>query len=375
MVFKEPTTEPKLVMVSSPHEPTHESALALSSPATPSFDSPPAGPSSPLLTLSDSPDPYLQSCHPVYLASSLQKLLSERKEEFHYSFGKLEDSVERLKRDNSEREGVIKFKRDSMVMLDNLIRMQEKEVENLETLVSTAKTGGRKYLPISEVDGACTQNSTAVSPPKCFKQPNRSLSFAAHSMPSAMEPNDGQQLPSAPTSLSLRPFHTLSAISNDSSSVSDRRMPTSPVSNDFPSVQSGERKVSGAEGLPVKKVAKVGREVSMADVPGKKTVKDKRDVSEAGGVKKVSGAEDVTAKKTPKVVASEPREQQTKRLPASTPFKGRVGKLHAVERMKPFNGEGAYWKIVQGGRGRRQQHKLQLACLAVNEKKDDSSRD
>merc|ERR1719430_2100540 len=86
-------------------------------------------------------------------------------------------------------------------------------------------------------------------------------------------------------------------------------MPT----NDLPSVQSVERKVSGAEGLPVKKVAKVGREVS--------------------------GAGDVTATKTPKVVASEPREHQTKRLPVSTPFKGRVrvgltkkfkGKLHDV---------------------------------------------
>jgi len=275
------------------------------------------------------------------VASSLLKLLEERKEEFHYSFGHLMNSVERLKRENSEREGVIKFKRDSMVMLDNLIRLQEKEVENLETLVSTAKTGGRKYLPISEVDVGCTQYSTAVSPPKCFKQPNgdRSLRFAAHIMPSAMEPNEDQQLPSAPKSLSLRPFYTLSAINNDSSSVSDRRMPTSPASNVPPS----ERKVSGAEGLPMKKV---GREVSIADVPGKKIVKDERRISGAGGLtakkvakaeSQVSGAGDVPVKKTPKAVASEPREPHTKRLPVSTPFKGRVGltknfkgKLHDV---------------------------------------------
>ena len=256
------------------------------------------------------------------MASSLLKLLEERKEEFHYSFGHLMNSVERLKRENSEREGVIKFKRDSVVMLDNLIRLQEKEVENLETLVSTAKTGGRKYLPISAVDGAWTQNSTAVSPPKCFKQPNgdQSLRFAAHIMPSAMEPNEDQQLPSAPKSLSLRPFYTLSAINNDSSSVSDRRMPTSPAYNVPPS----ERKVSGAEGLPVKKV---GREVSIADVPGKKTVKDERRISGAGGLtvkkvakaeSKVSGAGDVPVKKTSKAVASEPREPHTKRLPVST---------------------------------------------------------
>ena len=305
-------------MDSSPHEASNESAVALSSPPTPSVVSPPAGPSSPLSTLSDFLDPYLQSCDPVYLASILPKLLDKRKEEFHYSFGYLVESVERLKRENSERERVIKFKRDDMVMLDNLIRLQEKEVENLETLVSTAKT-----LPISEVDGALTQNSTAVSPPKSFNQPDGSLRFAAHVSPSAMEANGDQQLPDAPKSLSLRPFNTLSAIKNDSSSVSVRRMPTSPVSNVPPS----ERKVSGAGGLPVKKVAKVGREVSIADVPGKKTEKDEREISGAGRLseekvakagRKVLGKEDVPDEKTSKVVASEPREPRTKRLPVST---------------------------------------------------------
>merc|ERR1719430_2409128 len=108
-------------------------------------------------------------------------------------------------------------------------------------------------------------------------------------------------------------------------------MPT----NDLPSVQSVERKVSGAEGLPVKKVAKVGREVS--------------------------GAGDVTATKTPKVVASEPREHQTKRLPVSTPFKGRVGLS------KKFKGKLHDVMIVDKA-------KLQLTCLAVDEK-DNSSQD
>ena len=182
-------------MDSSPHEASNESAVALSSPPTPSVVSPPAGPSSPLLTLSDSPDPYLQSCHPVYLANYLQKLIDEREGEFRCSFGNLVETVERKKRENAEREGVIKFKRDSMVMLDNLIKMQEKEVENLETLV-------------------------------------------AHISPSAVEANGDQQLPGAP----------------------------------------------------------------------------KLEVA------KVSGAGDVPDKKTSKVVASEPREPRTKRLPVSTVY-------------------------------------------------------
>jgi len=281
----EPTTEPEQVMVSSPHE----SMVALSSPPTPSFDSPPATPSSSLLTLSDSPDPYLQSRDPVYLASSLLRLLDERKEEFHCSFGQVTDSLERLKRDNNKREGEIKNKRDNIVMMENLIKMKEKEVKNLET---------------------------------------------------AVEANGGQRLPSAPTSLSLRPFFTLSATSNASSSVSGRKVPTSTVSNVLPSVQSDERKVSEARGLPMKKIARVGKEVLIADAPGKKTAKDDTDapgkktakdykeISGPGGltVKKVaqrkdSGAGGFPVRKNPKVVASEPR----KRLPVSTPFKGRVG--------------------------------------------------
>ena len=219
-------------MDSSPHEASNESAVALSSPPTPSVVSPPAGPSSPLLTLSDSPDPYLQSCHPVYLANYLQKLIDEREGEFRCSFGNLVETVERKKRENAEREGVIKFKRDSMVMLDNLIKMQEKEVENLETLV-------------------------------------------AHISPSAVEANGDQQLP----------------------------------------------------GAPKLEVAKVGREVSKAGVTGKKAVKVERKISGAGSLseekvakagRKVSGAGDVPDKKTSKVVASEPREPRTKRLPVST---------------------------------------------------------
>merc|ERR1719341_2456583 len=96
-------------------------------------------------------------------------------------------------------------------------------------------------------------------------------------------------------------------------------MPTSTVSDVFPS----ERKVSRAGSFPVKKVAKVGREVSKADVTGKKTAKDKRKISEAGSLseekvakagRKVSGAGDVPDKKTSKAVASEPREPHTKRL-------------------------------------------------------------
>ena len=88
--------------------------------------------------------------------------------------------------------------------------------------------------------------------------------------------------------------------------------------------------------------------------------------------RKVSGAGDITVKKTPKVVAPEPREPHSVRL---TP-KGCLCLRHPRDqkRIKSFLGEGPYWETVQG-RGRRNQARLQLACIAVNENKDDSSQD
>ena len=194
MNFQEPTTEPEQAMASSPHE----SAVALSSPPTPSFDSSPAGRSPSLSARTDSPDPFHQSRDPEYLASSLLRVLDEREEEFHYRYGQVMEPWECLKRDTNKMEEAIKFKRDDLVMMENLIKLKEIDVENLEALVSAAQAGE-----------------------------------------------------DAPTSPSLRPFSTLSSTSNASSSVSDRRIPTSPVSNVFPSVQSGERKVSR---LPLRRI-------------------------------------------------------------------------------------------------------------------------
>jgi len=335
MVFKEPTTEPKLVMVSSPRRPTHQSTLALSSPPTPSFDSQPSGPSSPLVSNTISPPltpshpsgPYPESYH-LALASSLLKLLDEKEEEFHHTFGHLEAAVERLKRDNAKREEVIKFKRDNMVMLDNLIRMQEKDVENLKTLVSNAKAGGRKELPlpVSEADLACTQNST-VSPPKVSSRPDMTPRFAANILPLPIVSNGSHQLPCAPTSLSLRPFHTLSAqsrsvVSNESNSVPDRGVSRT---GDMPArkVAKVEKKASGED---AKKMTKVGA----GDIPAWKMAKVDRQVSRAG---------EVPVKKVAKVVGLKPEDDHTLSTVSmvSTPFKGRVGltknfkgKLHNV---------------------------------------------
>ena len=296
MVSNEPTTEPEAVMVSSPRQAPHQLALTLSSPPTPSFDSQPSGPSSPPLTPScSSPD-----FHHLALASSLMNLLDEREEEFHYTFGHLMKSVERLRRENAKKEGVIKFKRDSMVMLDNLIRMEEKDVEKLKTLVSTAKADGQKALPmpVSEADLACTQN-TAVSPPKVFSRPNMTPKFAAN-IPSPLPRmlNGSHQLQCAPTSLSLRPFHTLSAqshlaMSHESNSVTDEGVSRT---GEMPArkVATVEKKASGEDYKKMK--------FGAGDIPGWKMAKGDIQVSRAG---------EVPVKKMAKVVSSEPEEEHT----------------------------------------------------------------
>jgi len=358
MAFKEPTTELQpLVMVSSPLEPTDDLALALSSPPTPTFDSPPSGPSSPLVsnsvsqpwTPSDSSQFYPKSRHLTDLASSVLKLIDVRKDEFHHSFGHLVTAVERLKSENAKREGVIKFKRDSMVMLDNLIRMQEKDLENLVALVNIAKAGGQKELPMpaSEVDGNCTQSST-VSPPKVFSQPDKAPRLAAHILPLPMMPRDGLQLPSALPFLSLRPLETLSAqshlaVSNGSSSVPDRGVS---AVGDVPAMNVAKIERKASEARDSKKMANV----VAGDILARTRSKVDSQVSSAGKV---------AEKKMSKAVISDSKEHRTNCVPVSTPFNGRVGltknfkgKLHDVmivsSKKRPSSSSPALLSITRG---------------------------
>jgi len=346
-----------MLMVSSPPELTHDLALALSSPPTPTFDPPPTGPSYPLVsnsvshpwTPSDSSRLYPESRHLTDLASSMLKLIDEGKEQFHYSFGHLVKDVERLKSENAKRDGVIKFKRDSMVMLDNLIRMQEKDLENLVTLVNTANAGGQKEspMPASEVDGNCTQNST-VSPPKVLSQPDMTPRLAARILPLPMMPRDGLQLPCALPFLSLRPLETLSAksclaVSNRSSSVPDRGV--SEVGN-VPAMKVAKIDMKASEARDSKKMANVGA----GDIPARTRSKVDSQVSSAG---------EVAEKKMSKAASSDSMEHRTNCVPVSTPFKGRVGltknfkgKLHDVmivgSKKRPSSSSPALLSVTRG---------------------------
>ena len=282
MVSKEPTIEPQLA--SSQESPHGSSILVLprpsspSSPPTPTFDSSPAGlaaPTSPLVSNSVSssdftgPSQYPQSQQHIYLASSLLQLIEEREEEFHSRFGHLMGHVQKLKRENDKNKEKIKTKRDDVIMLGNLIRMQEKVVENLKTSIRTERANGWTELPksVSEDDEPCIQNN-AVNPPKVFLQPDRVPKFAKQATTS----NYVQQLPNRPTTLTLKPIFSLTAqphstTSKDSKRMPepDRRMPAGPVSIDATNVQPDVRRASTARD-PKKKKKKTNNEKVKAAV-------------------------------------------------------------------------------------------------------------
>ena len=177
--------------------------------------------------------------------------------------------VQKLKRENDKNKEKIKTKRDDVIMLGNLIRMKEKDVENLKTSIRTERANGWTELPksVSEDDEPCIQNN-AVNPPKVFLQPDRVPKFAKQATTS----NDVQQLPNRPTTLTLKPIFSLTAqphstTSKDSKRMPepDRRMPAGPVSIDATNVQPDVRRASTARD-PKKKKKKTNNEKVKAAV-------------------------------------------------------------------------------------------------------------
>ena len=177
--------------------------------------------------------------------------------------------VQKLKRENDKNKEKIKTKRDDVIMLGNLIRMQEKVVENLKTSIRTERANLWTELPksVSEDDEPCIQNN-AVNPPKVFLQPDRVPKFAKQAATS----NDVQQLPNRPTTLTLKPIFSLTAqphstTSKDSKRMPepDRRMPAGPVLIDATNVQPDVRRASAAQD-PKKKKKKTKNEKCKAAV-------------------------------------------------------------------------------------------------------------
>ena len=64
-------------------------------------------------------------------------------------FGRLLGTTELSKRKLADMKVAVKAKRDDLIMMGNLIRLKEREVEDLQTEVNSARSGKRKQSPAS----------------------------------------------------------------------------------------------------------------------------------------------------------------------------------------------------------------------------------
>ena len=85
----------------------------------------------------------------------------EREEDFCYMFGRLLGTVELSERKLAEIKVAVKAKRDDLIMMDNLIKLKEREVEDLQTEVNSARSGKGKQSPasVTKINSPCKPTS------------------------------------------------------------------------------------------------------------------------------------------------------------------------------------------------------------------------
>merc|ERR1719192_506239 len=93
----------------------------------------------------------------------------EREGDFRHMFGRLLGTTESSKRKLADMKMAVKAKRDDLIMMDNLIKLKEREVEDLQTEVNSARSGKRKQSPasVTEINSPCkaTSLSQTISQP------------------------------------------------------------------------------------------------------------------------------------------------------------------------------------------------------------------
>ena len=217
-----------------------------SSPPTPTFDSSPAyPPSTSLISTACSPlprpDHVSQGLYPdhgeiSHLASFLMNHTMEREADFRHMFGRLLGTTELSKRKLADMKVAVKAKRDDLIMMDNLIRLKEREVEDLQTEVNSARAGKQKQLPpsVTEIKSPCKPTSlsqTASQPDMALGQTaprtlDECSTLSTTTMSEIKVNKTSQKLfPPAPTSLHLKPLASL---------MNKQHLPRSDVLNNFP---------------------------------------------------------------------------------------------------------------------------------------------
>jgi len=160
----------------------------------------------------------------------------EREGDFRHMFGRLLGTTELSKRKLADMKVAVKAKRDDLIMMDNLIRLKEREVEDLQTEVNSARAGKQKQLPpsVTEIKSPCKPTSlsqTASQPDMALGQTaprtlDECSTLSTTTMSEIKVNKTSQKLfPPAPTSLHLKPLAAL---------MNKQHLPRSDVLNNFP---------------------------------------------------------------------------------------------------------------------------------------------
>jgi len=167
----------------------------------------------------------------------------ERERDFCYNFAPLLETVELRKQKLADMKGAVKAKRDDLIMMDNLIKLKEREVEDLQTEVNSARSGKLKQLPasVTKINSPCKATSLSASQPDMASAQTAPRTLDECSILSAttlaeirVKKTSQKLFPSAPTSLHLKPVASLKnkqhlPRSNILNKLSTREKSTSPV--------------------------------------------------------------------------------------------------------------------------------------------------
>jgi len=171
-----------------------------------------------------------------HLAFSLMNHTREREGDFRHMFSRLLGTTELSKRKLADMKVAVKAKRDDLIMMDNLIRLKERELEDLQTEVNTARSGKLKQSPasVTKIYNPCKPTSlsqTASQPDNASGQtaPRTIDEWSTLKTTTLAEikvnKTSPKLFPPAPTSLHLKPLASL---------MNKQHLPRSNILNNFP---------------------------------------------------------------------------------------------------------------------------------------------
>jgi len=205
----------------------------------------------------------------------------EREGDFRHLFGRLLGTTELSKRKLAGMKVAMKAKRDDLIMMDNLIRLKEKEVEDLQTEVNSARSGKRKQSPASdtEINSPCkpckpTSLSQTISQPDIASGQTapRTLDECSTLAEIKVNKTSHKMFPPAPTSLHLKPLASL---------MNKQHLPRSNILNNFPTKEKSTSPVLKPVNEKVPAATKRSLAISQVEVqveeqPKEKSVKPNR---------------------------------------------------------------------------------------------------